>query len=69
MPSRQASSSGPDPRSSGSRLEQLVRDDLEDRQVSPRTVEGDLRPRLERVFLPWCREAGVTDRPSSTSAR
>ncbi|HZU15335.1 MAG TPA: tyrosine-type recombinase/integrase [Candidatus Dormibacteraeota bacterium] len=64
MPSQRASSSGPDPRSSGSRLEQLVRDYLEDRQaagLSPRTIEGDLRQRLERVFLPWCREAGVTD--------
>jgi hypothetical protein len=39
-------------------------DYIEDRRaagLSVRSVEGDIRVRLERVFLPWCRENGITD--------
>ena len=29
--------------------------------LSPRSIDMDIRPRLERVFLPWCAEAGITE--------
>jgi integrase/recombinase XerC len=45
-------------------LESLAQDYIEDRRaagLSVRSVEGDIRVRLERIFLPWCRDNGVTD--------
>src|SRR5437660_152747 len=45
-------------------LESLAQDYIEDRRaagLSVRSVEGDIRVRLERIFLPWCRENGITD--------
>jgi hypothetical protein len=46
-----------------SAMDELVREYLEDRQaagLSPRSIENDIRPRLERIFLPWSLQAGVT---------
>jgi integrase/recombinase XerC len=54
-----------------STLETLARDYVEDRQaagLSPRSIGSDIRPRLERVFLPWCATNGVTD-PSQLDQR
>ena len=45
-------------------LEDLAREYLEDRRaagVSLKTLHSDLQPRLERVFLPWCRAHGITE--------
>jgi integrase len=44
-------------------MDELVREYLEDRQaagLSRRSIDNDIRPRLERIFLPWSRQAGVT---------
>lgn len=45
-------------------LERLGQEYIEDRMaagLSPRTIQGDLRPRLERIFLPWCSANGITE--------
>lgn len=45
-------------------LESLAHDYIEDRRaagLSLKTIEGDIRPRLERIFLPWCAEERVTE--------
>jgi integrase len=46
-----------------SAMDELVREYLEDRQaagLSRRSIDNDIRPRLERIFLPWSEQAGVT---------
>ena len=50
--------------SASSRLEALAREYVEDRiaaGLSLRSIENDIRPRLERVLLPWCSENGITE--------
>ena len=45
-------------------LESLAHDYIEDRRaagLSLRTIENDIRPRLERVFLPWCADQSITE--------
>jgi integrase len=45
-------------------MARLVVDYLDDRiaaGLSSRSIENDIRPRLERVFLPWCAGAGITE--------
>lgn len=45
-------------------LESLAQDYIEDRRaagLSVRSIDGDIRVRLERIFLPWCAENGVTE--------
>lgn len=47
-----------------STLERLAADYIEDRmaaRLSVRTIENDIRPRLERIFLAWCADNGVTE--------
>jgi integrase/recombinase XerD len=44
-------------------LERLARDFLDHcraRRLSGKTVNQVYRPRLERIFLPWCRQEGIT---------
>jgi site-specific recombinase XerD len=50
-------------------LERLVRDFLANcrtRNLSRRTIEQVYRPRLERIFLPWCKREGITEAPAIT---
>ena len=50
-------------------LERLVRDFLANcraRNLSRRTIEQVYRPRLERIFLPWCRREGITEASAIT---
>ena len=52
------------PNHSPSPLELLVNEYLMScraRGLSPRTVENCYSPALERVFLPWCSEEGITE--------
>ncbi|MBO0835847.1 MAG: tyrosine-type recombinase/integrase [Actinobacteria bacterium] len=54
----------PDQPSDSPRIQVLARDYIEDRiaaGLSLRSIDNDIRPRLERVFLPWCAENGVTE--------
>jgi integrase/recombinase XerC len=47
-----------------STLERLAGDYIEDRMaagLSARSIENDIRPRLERIFLSWCAANGVTE--------
>jgi site-specific recombinase XerD len=50
-------------------LERLARDFLAHcraRNLSPRTINQVYRPRLERIFLPWCRREGITEASAIT---
>src|SRR5450759_1228703 len=52
------------PNHSPSPLELLVNEYLMScraRGLSPRTVENCYAPALERVFLPWCADQGITE--------
>jgi len=52
-------------------LEELARDFLAHcraRRLSPKTIELVYRPRLERLFLPWCRQHGI-ERPEQVTQR
>lgn len=54
----------PDQPSDSTRIEVLAQDYIEDRiaaGLSLRSIDNDIRPRLERVFLPWCAENGITE--------
>jgi integrase len=52
-----------EPAQEASPLGSLVLDYIEDRKaagLSLKSIENDMRPRLERIFLPWCAENGIT---------
>jgi integrase len=61
MPTKAASvATGP---GSPTPLERLARDFINHcraRRLSGKTIDNVYRPRLERLFLPWCRAEGVT---------
>src|SRR5215469_3673251 len=56
-------SSGPSTAAGPTPLERLARDYLNHcraRRLSGKTIDQVYRPRLDRLFLPWCREEGIT---------